>query len=84
VVLSFGVADPVGAIGIQADVATCGALGCHTVCVITALLVGDTTVVEDVQPIDTDWILSRPCFRSNVTMKISCSRSASYWFRKRH
>ncbi len=56
VVLSFGVADPVGAIGIQADVATCGALGCHTVCVITALLVGDTTVVEDVQPIDTDWV----------------------------
>jgi hydroxymethylpyrimidine/phosphomethylpyrimidine kinase len=56
VVLSFGVADPVGAIGIQADVATCGALGCHTICVITALLIGDTTVVEDVQPIDTDWV----------------------------
>ncbi len=56
VVLSFGVADPVGAIGIQADLATCGALGCHTVCVTTALLIGDTTVVEDVQAIDTDWV----------------------------
>jgi hydroxymethylpyrimidine/phosphomethylpyrimidine kinase len=56
VVLSFGVADPVGAIGIQADLATCGALGCHTVCVITALLIADTTVVEDVNPIDADWV----------------------------
>lgn len=49
-------ADPVGAIGIQADLATCGALGCHTVCVITALLIADTTVVEDVNPIDADWV----------------------------
>jgi len=56
VVLSFGVADPVGAIGIQADLATCGALGCHTVCVITALLIADTTAVEDVHPIDADWV----------------------------
>lgn len=55
-VLSFGVADPVGAIGIQADLATCGALGCHTVCVITALLIADTTAVEDVHPIDADWV----------------------------
>ena len=56
VVLSFGVADPVGAIGIQADLATCAALGCHTLSVMTALLIADTTVVEDVQPVDADWV----------------------------
>ena len=56
VVLSFGVADPVGAIGTQADLATCAALGCHTVCVMTALMIADTTVVEDMQPVDADWV----------------------------
>lgn len=55
-VLSFGVADPVGAIGIQADLAAFAAMGCHGVSVITALSIGDTTGTEDLQAVDPDWI----------------------------
>jgi hydroxymethylpyrimidine/phosphomethylpyrimidine kinase len=54
--LSFGVSDPVGAIGIQADLATYAALGCHGLSVTTALLIGDTARVEDMQEIDPDWV----------------------------
>ncbi|MDC8758748.1 bifunctional hydroxymethylpyrimidine kinase/phosphomethylpyrimidine kinase [Janthinobacterium fluminis] len=55
-ILSFGVSDPVGAIGIQADLAVFSAFGCHGLTVSTALLIGDTARVEDVQEIDPDWV----------------------------
>lgn len=55
-ILSFGVADPVGAIGIQADLASFAAMGCHGLSVITSLLIGDTARVEDIQVIDADWV----------------------------
>lgn len=55
-VLTFGVADPVGAIGIQADLASFAAMGCHGLSVITALSIGDTTGTEDVQPVEPDWV----------------------------
>lgn len=55
-ILSFGVADPVGATGVAADLATFAALGCHGLSVTTALLIGDTARVEDSQQIDPDWI----------------------------
>ena len=48
-VLTFGIGDPVGAIGIQADLATFAAMGCHGLSVLTALSVGDTTGTEDLQ-----------------------------------
>jgi len=54
--LTFGIADPVGAIGIQADLAAFAAMGCHGVSVITALSIGDTTGTEDIQPVDPDWV----------------------------
>jgi len=56
VILTFGAADPIGAIGIQADLASFAAMGCHGLSVITALLVADTARVEGVQPIDADWV----------------------------
>lgn len=55
-ILTFGVADPVGAIGIQADLASFAAMGCHGLSVITAILIGDTTRIEDMQIIDADWV----------------------------
>ena len=55
-ILTFGVADPVGAIGIQADLATFAAMGCHGLSVITAILIGDTARIEDTQDIDVDWV----------------------------
>lgn len=54
--MSFNVADPVGATGIQADLASFAAMGCHGLSVITALAVGDTARIEDTQTIDADWV----------------------------
>ena len=58
-ILSFGVADPVGATGIQADLATFGAFGCHGLSVITGMLIGDTTRVEDWDEIDADTVVDQ-------------------------
>lgn len=58
-ILTFGVFDPVGAIGIQADLASFAAMGCHGVSVITSLLIGDTARIEDIQHIETDWIMDQ-------------------------
>jgi hydroxymethylpyrimidine/phosphomethylpyrimidine kinase len=55
-VLSFNVTDPVGAIGIQADLASFAAMGCHGLSVVTAIAIGDTARIEDVQLIDADWV----------------------------
>jgi hydroxymethylpyrimidine/phosphomethylpyrimidine kinase len=55
-ILTFGAADPVGAVGIQADLACFAAMGCHGLSVVTTLLISDTTRIEDVQPIDPDWV----------------------------
>lgn len=58
-ILSFGVADPVGATGIQADLATFAAFGCHGLSVITGMLIGDTTRVEDWDEIDADTVVDQ-------------------------
>ena len=55
-VLSFGPTDPVGAVGIQADLASYAAMGCHGLSVVTGLLIGDTARIEDMQPVDADWV----------------------------
>lgn len=55
-ILTFGPTDPVGAVGIQADLASFAAMGCHGLSVITSLFIGDTARVEDIQVIDSDWV----------------------------
>ena len=55
-VLSFNASDPVGAVGLQADLASFAAMGCHGLSVTTAILIGDTTGIEDVQDMDVDWV----------------------------
>ena len=45
-ILSFGVCDPVGALGVQSDVAAFAALGCHGLSAIAGLLVSDSARVE--------------------------------------
>lgn len=52
-ILTFGVSDPVGALGIQADTATFAAHGCHALSVTTALLVADSARVEEWHEVDT-------------------------------
>jgi len=55
-ILTFGATDPIGAMGIQADLASFAAMGCHGLSVVTSLLIADTARVEDVQVIDADWV----------------------------
>lgn len=55
-ILTFGPTDPVGAVGIQADLASFAAMGCHGLSVVTALFIGDTARMEDMQVIDSDWV----------------------------
>ncbi|HCE10047.1 MAG TPA: hydroxymethylpyrimidine/phosphomethylpyrimidine kinase [Oxalobacteraceae bacterium] len=55
-ILTFGATDPVGAIGIQADLASFAAMGCHGLSVITSILICDTARIEDSQVIDADWV----------------------------
>ncbi|QNA97633.1 bifunctional hydroxymethylpyrimidine kinase/phosphomethylpyrimidine kinase [Massilia sp. Se16.2.3] len=52
-ILTFGVADPVGALGVQADLATFAAHGCHALSIPTALLVADSARVEEWHEVDT-------------------------------
>jgi hydroxymethylpyrimidine/phosphomethylpyrimidine kinase len=55
-ILTFGVTDPVGAVGVQADCAAFAAMGCHGLSVVTGLLISDTARIEDLQVVDTDWV----------------------------
>lgn len=55
-ILTFNASDPVGTIGIQADLASFAAMGCHGLTAITSILIGDTTRIEDMQAIDADWV----------------------------
>jgi hydroxymethylpyrimidine/phosphomethylpyrimidine kinase len=56
IVLSFAASDPTGGAGIQADLLTLASMGCHALTVVTAITVQDTAGVEDVLPIDADWV----------------------------
>ncbi len=58
-ILTFGVSDPIGATGIQADLAAFAALGCHGLSVLTGLLISDTARVEDIDEVDADWVVDQ-------------------------
>jgi hydroxymethylpyrimidine/phosphomethylpyrimidine kinase len=51
IVLTFAASDPTGGAGLQADVLTIAALGCHPLSVLTGLTVQDTRGVEHLEPI---------------------------------
>ena len=56
IVLAFSASDPSGGAGLQADLLTLASLGCHPLSVITAITVQDTVGVEEVLPLDAEWI----------------------------
>jgi hydroxymethylpyrimidine/phosphomethylpyrimidine kinase len=58
-ILSFGALDPVGATGIMADRQVFAALGAHGLVVPTCFLVGDTARIEDLQAMDTGWMVDQ-------------------------
>jgi hydroxymethylpyrimidine/phosphomethylpyrimidine kinase len=52
IVLTFAASDPTGGAGLQADVLTLAALGCHPLSVVTALTVQDTRGVDSIEAVD--------------------------------
>ncbi len=56
VVLSFAASDPTGGAGIQADLMTIAAMGCHPLTVLTAVTVQDTIGVNSVLALDPSWV----------------------------
>ncbi|MFZ1547325.1 MAG: bifunctional hydroxymethylpyrimidine kinase/phosphomethylpyrimidine kinase [Candidatus Nitrotoga sp.] len=56
IVLAFGATDPSGGAGLQADILTIASMGCHPLSVVTAVTVQDTGGVEDILPIDAEWV----------------------------
>lgn len=56
IVLVFAASDPSGGAGLQADIMTLSSMGCHPLSVLTAITVQDTTGVDDIMPIDADWV----------------------------
>jgi len=58
-VLTFAASDPTGGAGVQADLVTLAALGCHPLSVVTALTVQDTRGVAEVLPIEPRWVAAQ-------------------------
>lgn len=56
IVLTFAATDPSGGAGLQADVLTLSSMGCHALSVTTAITVQDTMGVEDIFPLDSEWV----------------------------
>ena len=55
-VLVFAATDPSGGAGLTADILTLASMGCHPLSVITAITVQDTSGVEGITAIDSDWV----------------------------
>lgn len=56
IVLTFSASDPTGGAGLQADLLTLAALGCHPLSVLTALTVQDTSGVVHLEPVGADLV----------------------------
>ena len=56
IVLVFAAADPSGGAGLQADIMTLSSMGCHPLSVVTAVTIQDTMGVDDMSPIEAEWV----------------------------
>lgn len=56
IVVVFAASDPTAGAGLQADLLTLAALGCHGATVVTALTVQDTRGVRAMQAVDAAWV----------------------------
>ena len=57
IVLTFAASDPTGGAGLQADLLTLAALGCHPLSVLTGLTVQDTSGVEHLEAIAAELVV---------------------------
>jgi hydroxymethylpyrimidine/phosphomethylpyrimidine kinase len=70
-VLVFAATDPSGGAGLQADVLTLASMGCHPLSVVTAITIQDTTGVEDVMPLDAEWVADQArCILEDVPVAV--------------
>jgi len=59
IVLCFGLADPTGASGLQADLLTLASMGCHGVTVLTGYTVSDSAGCDEVTSIDPETVATQ-------------------------
>ncbi len=59
IVMTFAATDPSGGAGLQADILTIASMGCHPLSVVTAITVQDTSGVDDVEPMDAEWVVDQ-------------------------
>lgn len=59
IILCFSATDPSGGAGLSADVLAIAAMGGHALPVVTAVTVQDTLGVEDVHPLDAEWVVNQ-------------------------
>jgi hydroxymethylpyrimidine/phosphomethylpyrimidine kinase len=59
IVMVFAATDPTGGAGLQADIMTLASMGCHPVSVVTAITIQDSMGVDEVQPIDGEWVAAQ-------------------------
>jgi hydroxymethylpyrimidine/phosphomethylpyrimidine kinase len=59
IVMTFAATDPSGGAGMQADILTIASMGCHPLSVVTAITVQDSSGVDDVMPIDAEWVVDQ-------------------------
>ena len=71
IVLVFAGTDPSGGAGLQADILTLSSMGCHALSVVTAVTIQDTMGVEDVLPIDAEWVADQArCVLEDVPVAV--------------
>src|SRR5882672_5872184 len=56
IVLTFAASDPTGGAGLQADLLTAAAMGCHPLSVLTGVTVQDTSGVASMHALDAAWV----------------------------
>lgn len=59
IVLTFAATDPSSGAGLQADILTIASMGCHPLSVVTAITVQDSSGVDDVLAIDSEWVVDQ-------------------------
>lgn len=69
-VLTFAASDPTGGAGLQADLLTLAALGCHPLSALTGLTVQDTSGVEHLEPVAAD-LVTRQASRVLAETKVA-------------
>jgi hydroxymethylpyrimidine/phosphomethylpyrimidine kinase len=74
IVLTFAASDPTGGAGVQADILTLAALGCHPLSVLTGLTVQDTSGVEHLEAVASE-LVARQASRVLAESKVAAFKA---------